>query len=72
MAVANNAMMIRRELLMRLARLLMNGELKLKVDRIPLELRPKGGDFSRCCIYKDRAMIKYKLMALLGFSLLEE
>lgn len=72
MAALNNAMLIRRELLTRMSRLLMNGELKLKVDRIPLELRPKDGDFSRCCIYKDRAMIKYKIMALLGFSIQDE
>lgn len=65
-------MLIRREMLTKLSRLLMENELELKVDRIPLELRPKGGSYSRCCIYKDRAMIKYKLMALLGFSIQEE
>ena len=72
MAVENDAMLIRRELLTRISRLLMQGQLRRKVDRIPLELRPKGGAFSRCCVYKDRAMIKYKIMALLGFSIQDE
>lgn len=72
MAVENNAMLIRREMLTKLSRLLMNNELELKIDRIPLELRPKEGSYSRCCVYKDRAMIKYKLMALLGFSIQDE
>jgi [FeFe] hydrogenase (group B1/B3) len=73
MAYASNAVIIRRELIDRITKLLFEGELTLKIDRIPVEMRPK--DFeepSRCCIYKDRAMIKYKLMALLGFSISEE
>ncbi len=72
MAVENDAMLIRRELLTRISRLLMQGQLRRKVDRIPLELRPKGAPTSRCCVYKDRAMIKYKIMALLGFSIQDE
>lgn len=68
----NNAVLMRRELLTRLATLFYNGELELKVDRIPLELRPKGAPTSRCCVYKDRAMLRYKLMALLGFNIREE
>ena len=35
-------------------------------DRIPLELRPKDSQPSRCCIYKDRAVLKYRCMAGLG------
>jgi [FeFe] hydrogenase (group B1/B3) len=73
MAFANNAVIIRRELIDRVSKLLFDGELALKIDRIAVEMRPKDFDEpSRCCIYKDRAMIKYKLMALLGFSISEE
>lgn len=35
-------------------------------DRIPVELRPKEQQSSRCCIYKDRAVLKYRCMATLG------
>jgi hypothetical protein len=73
MAYVNNAVLIRRELIDRLSKLMFDDELTLKIDRIPIEMRPKDYDEpSRCCIYKDRAMIKYKLMALLGFSISEE
>jgi [FeFe] hydrogenase (group B1/B3) len=37
-----------------------------------LEMRPKNGEISRCCVYRDRAMIKYKLMAILGFNIQDE
>lgn len=68
----NNAILIRRELLARLSKLFNDGELELKIDRIPLQLRPKGAETSRCCVYKDRAMLRYKLMALLGFNIRDE
>lgn len=68
----NNAILMRRELLSRLTKLYNSGELELKIDKIPLELRPKGVVTSRCCIYKDRAMLRYKLMALLGFNIRDE
>lgn len=68
----NNAVLIRRELLTRLSKLFNEGELELKIDRIPLQLRPKGAETSRCCVYKDRAMLRYKLMALLGFNIRDE
>lgn len=36
------------------------------LDRIPLKIRPKGQGFSRCCIYKDRAALRYRCMSVLG------
>ncbi len=68
----NQAVLMRRELLTHIAKLYNNGELELKIDRMPLELRPKGAEASRCCLYKDRAMLRYKLMALLGFNIRDE
>ena len=41
-------------------------------DEIPIELRPKDYDSSRCCIYKDRAILKYRMMAAMGFTPQEE
>lgn len=66
--VLNNATIIRRELLTKIARLVATGKLVEDIDRIPAEIRPKGGESYRCCVYKDRAMAKYKIIALLGFS----
>ena len=59
----NAATYLRRELLIRLVRAFDSGTLQEEIDRIPVKLRPKDGDPSRCCVYHDRAVIKYRLMA---------
>lgn len=43
-----------------------------ELDRIPIKIRPKNGSFSRCCIYKDRAVLKYRVMAALGYATEDE
>lgn len=69
----NYATRTRRELLIRTARLIFEGKFKDEVDRIPIVMRPKDGKFSlRCCVYKDRAIIKYRLMAIMGFGVEDE
>jgi Fe-S-cluster-containing hydrogenase component 2 len=50
-----------------------NNELLQKIDRMPYEMyprnqKPKG----RCCIHKERAVIKYKTMAMMGFTMQDE
>jgi [FeFe] hydrogenase (group B1/B3) len=66
-------MIIRRELIAKIAGLLKSGELLEKIDRIPLEISPrKRKSKLRCCIYKERAVAKYKLMPLLGILPEEE
>ncbi len=62
----NNATRIHREILVRIARLFLQGRLVEGVNRIPLEMRPRGEAPLRCCIYKDRAVLKYRCMAALG------
>jgi len=72
MAPENNATRIRRELLVRLAREIFKGDLA-QLDRIALEMRPRGEkDPLRCCVYQERAILKYRLMALLGFNTQDE
>ncbi len=68
----NQATEIKRELLERVSKLCFEGRLLEGVDRIPLEMRPKGEHFSRCCIHKDRAVIRHRLMTILGFKPDEE
>ncbi len=68
----NGATFLRRELLIRIVRAFDAGELDQELDRIPIKLRPKNGEHSRCCTYHDRAIIKYRLMALLGISVEDE
>lgn len=72
MAKTNNAVRIRRKLMVEIARLFRNGRLCEEIDRLPLEMAPRDSDSVRCCIYKDRAVLKYRAMSLLGFGLEEE
>ena len=57
----------------RLARSFWAGTLPEDVDRIPLLMRPRGSEImSRCCIYKDRAILRERLRAAMGFRLEDE
>ncbi len=66
------AQYIRRELTVRLIRAFDAGTLRGEIDSIPVKLRPKNEPSSRCCVYHDRAVLKYRLMALLGYSIEDE
>jgi [FeFe] hydrogenase (group B1/B3) len=63
---------IRRDLLKRVCELSFDNRLKEEIDRIPVEMRPKASAITRCCIHKDRAVIKYRLMTILGFNVSDE
>lgn len=62
---------MRTKILIKIAESFLKDNFK-EADRIPLELRPKEMHPSRCCIYKDRAVLKYRCMAALGFAPNEE
>ena len=66
------AQYIRRELAIRLVRAFDAGNLREEIDQIAVKMRPKNEPSSRCCVYHDRAVIKYRLMALLGYSTEDE
>ncbi|MGE5707611.1 MAG: Fe-hydrogenase large subunit family protein, partial [Bacteroidota bacterium] len=63
----NKTAQLRREMLIRLAKLYLDGKLS-ELDRMPLELRPRKKESTRCCVYRDRAILKYRCMALLGIA----
>lgn len=70
----SNATLIRRQLMVKVARHFLAGTLVQGVDRIPLELRPKTyqGQRLRCCLHLERAILRYRLMALLGAPIEDE
>lgn len=73
MAYNNNIMFIRYQLLARLVKMWKENELLEKVDRLPVELHPrKQKPLGRCCVYKERAVTKYKTMAMMGFDMTDE
>ena len=65
----NQSNYIRKEISVKLLEYFFNGTLKENIDRIPIDLNPKNKDNYRCCTYKDRAMTRYRIMALLGMSI---
>lgn len=71
MNYVNNATLIRRELIIRLAKKYFQQQLD-QTDRIPVEMFPRKETPVRCCIHKDRAVVRYRLMALMGHRIEEE
>ncbi|HLO65980.1 MAG TPA: [Fe-Fe] hydrogenase large subunit C-terminal domain-containing protein, partial [Holophaga sp.] len=65
---------IRRELMVLLAKGTLDGTLEARIDRLPLELRPRHPrrDPMRCCVHSERAILRYRIMALLGFGAEDE
>ena len=73
MAYVKNTMIIRRDLLTRFAQLVKEKHLFDNIDRLPTEISPRDKRAKRrCCIYKERAITKYKMMPILGFTVDEE
>ncbi|MBN2441930.1 MAG: 4Fe-4S binding protein [Spirochaetales bacterium] len=72
MFLENKTMYIKRTILTHLARFHFKDTLIHEINRLPLEIVPKDASPYRCCVHKDRAIIKYRTIALLGFSLENE
>ncbi len=68
----NSATRLHKEILIRIAKAFYSDNKKNSLSLIPIEMRPKEEAFTRCCIYKDRAIIKYRCMAALGIGNDEE
>jgi len=67
--VFDNAVVQQRtNLVTALAKLWFDDKLYTDIDKIPLQFKPKDATAERCCIYKDRHMIKYRILALLGLD----
>ena len=69
--VNNNASLLKREILVRLTKMQLDGSLLKNVRFIPKQLAPTGSRSIRCCIYHDREIIKMRVAARLGFSVEE-
>lgn len=67
----NNAVQIKRDVLFRTTKALIRSDFD-SLNRIPLECAPRDKNNIRCCIHKDRAVLKYRVMAALGFSIEDE
>lgn len=68
----NYAMLTKRELLIRLAKILIQEKLVEGVKYIPVEMRPRDKRSISCCLHKDRYIIKHKIISILGFDAKDE
>ncbi len=68
----NFAMLTKRELLIRLVKLLKEKNLVNGVKYIPIEMRPKNKKPIKCCVHKDRYILKHKIISILGFEITDE
>ncbi|MBS7295944.1 MAG: monomeric [FeFe] hydrogenase, partial [Treponema sp.] len=67
--INNNAANVKRDLLVHIARLLMDGKLDTsEISRIPKELAPRNKQPITCCIFHDRELLKMRILARMGIS----
>ena len=66
----NNSKHLKKEILVRLVKAFFSDDFEKKTRLIPFDMRPKGAEVPfRCCIYKERAILKDRVIAGLGFSI---
>ena len=66
----NQTTPLKREILVRIIKAFLKENFEENVRLIPYDMRPKGCDVPfRCCVYKERAIIKDRTIAGLGISI---
>ena len=61
---------IKKEILARIIEAFLSDNFEENTRLIPYDMRPKGSDVPyRCCVYKEREILKERVKAGLGFSL---
>lgn len=69
----NQTTHLKREILVRIIKAFLKDNFEENVRLIPYDMRPKGSDVPfRCCIYKERAILKDRTIAGLGISIEED
>ena len=64
---------LKQDVLTRLVEAFFSDNFEEKTRLIPFDMRPKGADVPfRCCIYKERAILRDRVIADLGFSIEED
>ena len=68
--IITHSIEIKNEILERIVRAFFSDDYETNTRLIPYDMRPKGADYPyRCCIYKERAILKERVKAGLGFAL---
>lgn len=66
--INNNIAILKRDILVKITKLFLSDKLIEEIDKVPIEVIPRDGKSIRCCIYKDRAIVKTRVIARLGMS----
>ena len=70
---AGQAIHFKKEILVRLIKAFFSDDFEENARLIPYDMRPKGMEVPyRCCIYKERAILKDRTIAGLGFQIEED
>lgn len=70
MANSGQSIHLKKEILARIIEAFLSDDYAENTRLIPYDMRPKGADVPyRCCVYKERAILKERVKAGLGFSL---
>lgn len=70
MSNASKSIHLKKEILVRLVKAFFSEDFEKNARLIPYDMRPKGAEVPyRCCIYKERAILKDRVIAGLGFAI---
>ena len=73
MSNVGQAIHIKKEILVRIIKAFLSEDFEEQARLIPYDMRPKGMEVPyRCCVYKERAIIKNRVIAGLGYSIEED
>lgn len=65
----NNTTELKKEILVRLIKAFYSDDFAKTADKIPFDMRPKNAEIPyRCCIYKERAILRQRVIASLGHN----
>lgn len=71
MFVNNQTTYLRREILSEVAKVFFEGDLN-EINRLPFQVIPSNSQPIRCCIEKDRYLVKERAVAAMGFDIEDE
>ena len=70
--INNQYTLMRRKIETEVMRHFFNGTLVEEADKLPIRIIPKDRIANRCCIYKERALVRYRILAIAGVNIERE
>jgi len=67
--VNNQYTLMKRKIDVEVLKSYFSGTLANDIELLPIKIIPREREPNRCCVYKERAMVRYRIMALLGVDI---